>query len=81
MAIEDALVLSRALGEYKSIDQALDAYVRSRQQRVTQIQNRSRSFGWLGHFRSGIACAMRDFVLRRVAAGYMQRMVLARAGG
>jgi 2-polyprenyl-6-methoxyphenol hydroxylase-like FAD-dependent oxidoreductase len=79
MAIEDAIVLSRLLGEYRSIDAALDSYVERRLNRVTLIQNRSRSFGRLGHFRSGFACALRDFMLRHVANGYMQRMVLARA--
>jgi len=81
MAIEDAAVLARLLSEHRRIDNALDEYVKRRLRRVTLIQNRSRSFGWLGHFRSGMACAVRDFMLRRVANGYLQRMVLARASG
>jgi len=81
MAIEDAIVLSRMLDAHRSIDAALDEYVTRRLRRVTLIQNRSRSFGRLGHFHSRVACAVRDFMLRRVANGYMQRMVLARANG
>ena len=80
MAIEDAVVLARLLSEHRSVDAALAEYVERRLRRVTLIQDRSRSFGWLGHFRSGLACTLRDFTLRRMAGGYLQRMVLARAG-
>lgn len=79
MAIEDAVVLARMLREQTSIDAALEGFIERRRKRVTLIQNRSRSFGWLGHFRSRTACSARNFVLRKIAAGYLQRMVLARA--
>ncbi|MCW5774301.1 MAG: FAD-dependent monooxygenase [Rhodospirillaceae bacterium] len=79
MAIEDGLALARALSEQRSVDAALELYIRRRYRRVTLIQNRSRSFGRLGHFRTAAACGLRNFVIRRVANGFLHRMVQARA--
>lgn len=79
MAIEDALVLAQSLHRQPTIDTALDAFLHRRLKRVTSVQNRSRSFGRLGHFRTGAACATRNFFIRTVANGFLQRIVMARA--
>ena len=45
MAMEDAVVLAELLGSLDSVDNAVDAYVKRRRQRVDWVQQQSRAVG------------------------------------
>ncbi len=79
MAIEDAVALARALVRASALDQALDGFLRRRQPRVLSIQNRSRSFGRLGHLGNPLACSLRNFLIRRVGSRRMWGLVAPQA--
>jgi 2-polyprenyl-6-methoxyphenol hydroxylase-like FAD-dependent oxidoreductase len=75
MAIEDAVALARTLDRIPATDAALDDFLRRRHARVLSVQNRSRSFGRLGHVASPLGCSLRNFLIRRVGSRRMWGLV------
>lgn len=78
MAIEDAAVLAKCLGETQSeggptISAALERYARLRQPRVSRVQRAARQAGRIYHL-SGPLAAARDLVIKAMGA----RRMLAR---
>jgi salicylate hydroxylase len=68
MAIEDAAVLAKCLGEIQnegapSIALAMQRYARLRLPRVTQVQRAARQSGWIYHL-TGPAAAARDLAIK-----------------
>jgi 2-polyprenyl-6-methoxyphenol hydroxylase-like FAD-dependent oxidoreductase len=63
-AIEDAIVLDRALAAHASIDDALAAYEAARVARANAIVVGARRLGRVAAWSSAPACALRDLMLR-----------------
>ncbi|MFP4624350.1 MAG: FAD-dependent monooxygenase [Gemmatimonadota bacterium] len=62
-AIEDAVVLARALTDHGVGTSALRCYERLRARRTRWIVRQSRRIGWLAQRRSPVAVALRDALL------------------
>jgi 2-polyprenyl-6-methoxyphenol hydroxylase-like FAD-dependent oxidoreductase len=65
-AIEDAVVLARALAEQREVPAALAAYERRRLARANRIVEQSRKVGELGQWQNALGCAARNLMLRLV---------------
>jgi 2-polyprenyl-6-methoxyphenol hydroxylase-like FAD-dependent oxidoreductase len=68
-ALEDAAVLARSLREGPNVEGALRAYEARRVPRTGALVKRSRNIAKLGAWRSPLACAARDRMLKTVLSG------------
>jgi 2-polyprenyl-6-methoxyphenol hydroxylase-like FAD-dependent oxidoreductase len=64
MAIEDGVVLARALATDPNPTQALESFTQERYQRTAAITRESWEFGQLGQWEGRLSCLVRDWVLR-----------------
>ncbi len=81
MAIEDAIVLSRALAAHPGDHAAaFAAYERARMPRTSRIVSQSRSMGRIGSMKSPIAVAMRNLAFRLTPGFVMDRAMRAQIG-
>ena len=77
MAIEDAVVLARALERAGTLDAALADFDQRRVPRVRSVQTRSRLLGRIGNLGPPLLCALRDGFIRRFGERGMWRLVMA----
>jgi len=84
MAIDDAIVLARALRDEATVAQALARYQRERIGRTRSIVNRSWSFGRLCRWRSSAGVALREAMVRltpaRIMTGVLRWQILDQVG-
>jgi 2-polyprenyl-6-methoxyphenol hydroxylase-like FAD-dependent oxidoreductase len=73
MAIEDAIVLARALDAPADVAGALRVYERERIPRTTTVVRVSRTVGAFGRLRQPLACHVRDRVMARMFSGFLHR--------
>jgi len=73
MAIEDAIVLARAIGEARDHDEAFTRFYRRRARRTAQIVRMSRMWGRVGLWKHAAMVALRDGLIRRGPDGWMER--------
>lgn len=82
MAIDDAIVLARALRESSSLPEVFDRYEASRLVRTRMIVERSWLWGRLARWQSPVAVWTRDFLARHtprsVVSGELRRQVIDR---
>jgi 2-polyprenyl-6-methoxyphenol hydroxylase-like FAD-dependent oxidoreductase len=64
MAIEDAVVLARALGDAPELGTALRAYEEMRRTRTDRVVAQSRRFGRIAQWSNGLARAARNAIMR-----------------
>jgi 2-polyprenyl-6-methoxyphenol hydroxylase-like FAD-dependent oxidoreductase len=76
-AVEDAVVLARALSEHAEPGPALAAYEDRRVPRANDLVVQSRKLGQMGQWQGAIACAVRDRMMRLAPAGAVTRRILA----
>jgi 2-polyprenyl-6-methoxyphenol hydroxylase-like FAD-dependent oxidoreductase len=74
-AVEDAVVLARALAEVPDLASALASYERRRVRRANAIVMQSRKMGEVGQWESALACSARNVLLRLVPATAFSRRV------
>jgi 2-polyprenyl-6-methoxyphenol hydroxylase-like FAD-dependent oxidoreductase len=77
MAIEDAYVLADEMAkeDTSGVVAALQRYEARRRDRVDLIQTRSRRFGIVAQWESALACAFRNFALRRAPASVSRKAI------
>src|SRR6185437_16206559 len=75
MAIDDAIVLARALHQERSLDDAWARYHRERLERTQLIVKRSWGFGRLCRWRSPVAVALRELMVRATPKSTMRSML------
>jgi 2-polyprenyl-6-methoxyphenol hydroxylase-like FAD-dependent oxidoreductase len=73
MAIEDAVVLARAIAEARDSDEAFARFHRRRSRRTTQIVRMSRWWGRAGLWKHPALTALRDGLIRYGPDGWMER--------
>ncbi|HVT81931.1 MAG TPA: FAD-dependent monooxygenase, partial [Phycisphaerae bacterium] len=73
MAIEDAAVLAHAMAEIPDIAAAFRAYERARYARTAKIARESLKLGAIGQWENGLACAVRNFLVRLSPRGGIER--------
>ncbi len=73
MAIEDAIVLARAIVEAGDLDEAFARFHRQRARRTAQIVRLSRWWGRVGLWKHPALTALRDGVIRYGPEGWMER--------
>jgi 2-polyprenyl-6-methoxyphenol hydroxylase-like FAD-dependent oxidoreductase len=73
MAIEDAAVVAHALAEIPDISAAFRAYEQTRVARTARIVRESLKLGSLGQWENGIACALRNFMVRFSPTGGIEK--------
>jgi len=73
MAIEDAIVLARALVEAGSLEEACTRFHRRRARRTAQIVRMSRWWGRVGLWKHPALTALRDGAIRYGPDGWMER--------
>lgn len=66
MALEDSAVLVELLAGGGTADEALAAFAARREPRVRWVQAQSRRIGRVGQLENGVACRLRNLVLRMV---------------
>ncbi|MCA3560525.1 MAG: FAD-dependent monooxygenase [Aestuariivirga sp.] len=69
MALEDAVVLSGAIGQYPDVATAFGAYSQERRARTARIQQQSRNMGRIYHA-SGVLASARNLTLRLSGPAY-----------
>lgn len=89
-AIEDAVALARQLGTgtrggtMEEIDAALRRYERIRMPRTAAIVKASRQLGFFGQWNNSVLCALRNFIMRRLAfkasRGRVEKLLVADVG-
>ena len=72
-AIEDAVVITRELEGALDVPGALRRYEDARRKRTAGFQRESRMIGSLGRWRTGVACGVRDRLIRASFEGMGQR--------
>jgi 2-polyprenyl-6-methoxyphenol hydroxylase-like FAD-dependent oxidoreductase len=77
-AIEDAIVLARALASERSIEEALARYESTRIDRANEVVDRARSLGNVAQWSSPFGCFVRDWLMRLTPTS-MARRSLERA--
>lgn len=75
MAIDDAIVLARALRQEPDLETALVRYERERLSRATLVVQRSWTFGRMCTWQSGLAVGLRDMMVRMTPARVMRDML------
>jgi 2-polyprenyl-6-methoxyphenol hydroxylase-like FAD-dependent oxidoreductase len=63
-AIEDAVVLGRAIATHSTVSAALRSYEAQRIDRANLIVTQSRQIGWVGQWRHPMAVALRNALVR-----------------
>lgn len=79
-ALEDAVVLGRALRSGEPVDLALDRFVRARTPRVRELQQLGRRIGAVAQWESPAACALRDWVAWATPASMNARLLVRVVG-
>jgi 2-polyprenyl-6-methoxyphenol hydroxylase-like FAD-dependent oxidoreductase len=64
MALEDSAVLVEMISEGHPIDETLARFMARRKSRVDWVQNQSRRIGRLGQWQNGLACALRNRLVK-----------------
>jgi 2-polyprenyl-6-methoxyphenol hydroxylase-like FAD-dependent oxidoreductase len=72
-AIEDAAVLAHAVAACPSVEAAFRIYEKTRHARTAMIVRDSLKVGKMGQWENGLACAVRDFVLRVAPDGSLRK--------
>jgi 2-polyprenyl-6-methoxyphenol hydroxylase-like FAD-dependent oxidoreductase len=75
MAIEDAMVLGRALAVYREVAPALRAYEAERRERTSQIVRRSRWIGKLDRSAHPLVVRARELAYGAISARLGSRML------
>jgi len=75
MAIDDAIVLTRALRQEPNVEAALARYEKERLPRTRLVVKRSWSFGRMCTWKSGIAVALREAMVQMTPAKLMHDML------
>ncbi len=75
MAIDDAIVLARALRQEPHVEAALARYEKERLPRTRLVVERSWSFGRMCTWKSGVAVALREAMVRMTPAKVMRDML------
>lgn len=76
LAVEDAWVLAEELASKGLTAEALQAYQARRFDRAVTVQTRSRQVGHVAQWQNGIACALRDFIVKKTPPARSETMVL-----
>ena len=79
-AIEDGLVLARALAKRSDVPAALRSYESERIARTSPIVSRSREAGVVAQFENPLACRVRDFLFAKIPRSVLFRQLAATAG-
>ena len=74
-AIEDAVVLARALRGASDVPAALRDYAARRIGRTSAIARQSHQVGQVGQWESPLACELRDWLARRLLPRLQQRQI------
>ncbi|HWZ88742.1 MAG TPA: FAD-dependent monooxygenase [Polyangiaceae bacterium] len=75
MAIDDAIVLARALRDEGTLAAARERYERERMPRTRQIVERSWSFGQMCRWESALAVSARELMVRMTPPGVMRGLL------
>lgn len=75
-AIEDALVLARALKRASSLEQGLRAYENARTKRANAVVVTARRLGAIGQWQNPFLCALRDTLFAWMPVGATKRQLL-----
>lgn len=70
LALEDAVVLAECLEEVSEPIAALRLYADRRRRRARLIAPRALHLGWIGQWQGGLACRLRDFIVRATPGGF-----------
>ena len=72
MAIESAYVLARCLSTRPDLPAALTAYEQERRPRTAWVTNQSWQIGRMGQLDNGLACGLRDLLIRLTPASIVK---------
>jgi 2-polyprenyl-6-methoxyphenol hydroxylase-like FAD-dependent oxidoreductase len=72
-AIEDAAVLARMLATMPEATATFRAYERARYERTAMLVRESAKMGSMGQWENGLACAVRNFLVRHMPEGGMRK--------
>jgi 2-polyprenyl-6-methoxyphenol hydroxylase-like FAD-dependent oxidoreductase len=75
MAIESADVLAQCLAKHNDVAAAFQAYETRRKPRTTFITNQSWQIGRVAQWENALACAARNFVVKTLSAGTMEKQL------
>ncbi len=75
-AIEDALVLARALARHDSVEQGFLAYQEARRARANAVVVTARRLGAIGQWQNSLACALRDALFSWMPVSATKRQLL-----
>lgn len=80
MAMEDAIVLARALSRRSPIEAALGEYEAQRRPRTSQVVRMSRRLGQIGSWRNPVAVFLREVMTRVTPASTMEDILREQIG-